>query len=232
MKGQYDIVYVLKNGVQPDELRYSLRSVVRNFPFNKIWFYGGCPEGITPDKYVEFLQRGAGKWTKARSMYGAIMSNDEITDDFWLFNDDFYIMKPFNMTTPLTNGTLYMQAQRIESERGCQSGYTRRLKDCAKELKLRGLDRISYEVHTPMLINRARGLEILQTFSNDVPFRSAYGNYYEIGGIICPDVKINDVYQNPTGDETLLSTSDKSFAEGNVGEYIRGQFKRKCRYER
>lgn len=46
-----DIVYFVKNSEYNGELRYSMRSVLKNFPHRKIWFVGGLPKGIKPDYY-------------------------------------------------------------------------------------------------------------------------------------------------------------------------------------
>ena len=62
-----DIVYVLKNGIHGDELKYSLRSL-KNFTHDKVWFYGGKPEGLVPDVMVEYSQHGRSKWEKVRNM--------------------------------------------------------------------------------------------------------------------------------------------------------------------
>ena len=45
-----DVVYVLKSNIDPEELRYSLRSVEKNFPHRYVWFVGSQPEGFKPDK--------------------------------------------------------------------------------------------------------------------------------------------------------------------------------------
>lgn len=47
---KYDIVYILKNDVKPDEIRYSLRSIEQNLEHGNVWFFGGIPEGIRPDR--------------------------------------------------------------------------------------------------------------------------------------------------------------------------------------
>ena len=44
-------------------------------------------------------------------------------------------------------------------------------------------------------------------------------------------MKIQDAEKEPTGREVLLSTDDKAFNNGKVGEYIRKMFPEGCRYE-
>ena len=40
---KYDVVYILKNDVKPDEIRYSLRSIEQNLEHGNVWFFGGIP---------------------------------------------------------------------------------------------------------------------------------------------------------------------------------------------
>lgn len=229
---KYDVVYILKNNYSAEEFRYSLRSVVKNFPYRKIWVYGGKPQDIDPDVYVELQQVGNTKWEKVRYTLDKIFRNDEITEDFWLFNDDFFIMKKTKDLPPLMNGTIERHAARIRARHnGVDSAYTRNLRRTALELTRHGYDQVNYALHVPLLVNRKKGLKTLKTFPDNPMFRSLYGNQHEIGGVMSKDVKIADLTTVPTGDEQMLSTTDKSFG-GNVGKYIREAFPEKCKYER
>ena len=226
-----DIVYILKNNVEPEELRYSLRSIEKNFPHGKVWFYGGCPQGIVPDEYVFLTQRGGCSWEKVRNTIEQVCLNDDITKDFWLFNDDFFVMKKVTKIEPMVQGTLAYRIQKIRNSHNGDSGYSRQLQKTLATLKADGLDRLDYALHVPMLINRKKALEVIRRY-RDVPmFRSLYGNYYHIGGILMDDVKIQNIKEEPNKDAKFLSTNDGSFEVGLVGDYIRKQFKEPCRYE-
>lgn len=233
-EGLHDIIYILKNDVDPDELRYSLRSVCKNFPYRKIWFYGGCPEGIYPDEYVEDIQSGENLWERSWNTLRKACNNSEITEDFWLFNDDFFIMhKVSGDMQPITNGSIYRQIRMIEKKYGQISSYTRRLRAAARRLSDDNLDRINYEVHVPILLNKYKVLHVMERYPDIyAAFRSMYGNYYCIGGTIQPDNKISDLDMSPTDDMPFLSTTDESFREGVIGAYIREKFKKKCKYEK
>ncbi len=63
MSGKYDIVYMVKDSSPNEELRHSLRSVEKNWgPRGKVWFFGGCPEGLKPDGFVPAEMTMPGKW--------------------------------------------------------------------------------------------------------------------------------------------------------------------------
>ena len=186
-KNLKDVVYILKKDVQPDELRFSLRSVERNFPFNRVFFFCGRPEGINPDVYVPFEQIGATKWEKATSTYRKICDSD-VTDDFWLFNDDFFIMERINELPYMFRGTLKERIDDLRKRRG-NSSYCMNLEGARLELESLGFESLDYALHIPMLINKQKAIETLNTFKSPM-FRSLYGNYAKVGGIKVDDVKI------------------------------------------
>lgn len=227
-----DIVYILKSDIDSDELKYSIRSVVQNMPYARIVFYCGCPQDMEPDIMVPFVQTGSGKLEKTRSTFIDIMTNDDLTENIWLFNDDFFIMKPFSTERPICTGTLYDMILRIETQRKNRpSTYTLKLRRTAQYLQSVGSDTICYESHTPMLINRKKAQYILENFPSDIAFRSTYGNYYEIESILKPDVKVSRLEQEFDEDSELLSTNDTTFKQGNIGTYIRSIFSTPSKYE-
>ena len=228
-----DIVYILKNGVYPGEITYSLRSVCENFPFRKIWFFGGKPEGIEPDEYVFVDQRGTESWRKVISTIEQVCKTKGVSEDFWLFNDDFFIMKRIEDLEPIYNGTLLSRVEEIRSRRdGMVLLYATRLLRAKTLLEEDGFATFNYAVHMPMLVNKKKALETIKHFRKSAMFRSLYGNMWEIGGINRPDVKIFEVDEAPDPESDLLSTSGTSFREGLVGEFIRSRFPEPCRYEK
>lgn len=220
-----DVVYILKKDVAPDELRYSLRSL-QNFPHGKVWFFSGCPEGLRPDRFVPFEQSGRQKWWMATSTYRAICETDEVTDRFWMFNDDFFILEKVEELPYMYNGHI---ADLVGFARSRSPVYARRLRETRIELEKQGLDTLNYALHVPMLFEKTKVLEVLDAFPNCPMFRSLYGNYWKVGGIETKDVKVSTPNGLPDG--PLCSTSDKSFREGAVGEFIRNRFNTPCKWE-
>ncbi len=229
---KYDVVYILKHSCRPDELKYSIRSVCENFDFSRIVFVGGKPCGLTPDLYINFSQGNGTKWDKTFRTIHYICYNTEISENFWLFNDDFFIMKP-NPILPITNGTLLTYAHDIEQGHGGPSRYTIQLRQTAAMLQYKGYDIRNFDTHTPILINKQKGYEIVRRFPNyHATFRSVYGNVNNIKAIEQPDVKIAArTPKEVTGEETLLSTTEYSFNNRAVGKYIQSMFPNPCKYE-
>lgn len=232
--GNNDIVYFVKKSPTNEELRYSLRSVEQNFPHRKVWIYGGKPDGIEPDEFVPINQIGSNKWEKVRNMLWKACQNPNITDDFFLFNDDFFVMKPIEKYEPIYDGSVYKWIISIEGRNFDRpSAYTLELRRMIHELEHKGIDceLKNYAVHMPMLVNKAKMIDVIREFKSPM-FRNIYGNYWNIGGIDLKDMKI--LRRNQTIDENapFLSSDDNAFAMREIGKYIRGKFKEKSRFEK
>lgn len=235
--GKYDIVYMLKEAPDNEELVYSLRSIEENFSYKNVWFCGGCPDNLNPDRLMRINQTGLDKWEKVRNMLRFVCENDEITEDFWLFNDDFFVLKQIDENMPAQfNGELLPYVESIERKNGTSDAYTNRLREAAITLKGMGLGTLNYEVHKPMLINRKKALEVLDRFSGVPAFRSLYGNYWKVGGVTRHDMKIKVLNFNKMyfveNFWDFVSTSDESFRDGEVGRFIRYRFNKVSRFER
>lgn len=224
---KYDIVYFVKESAKNEELRYSLRSL-KNFPHNKVWFYGYCPKSLKPDKWVKVSQREDNKWKNVNKMLRKACQNPEITEDFWVFNDDFFVMEKIENPTNHYNGDLYKRIVDIENKYQRITPYTQLIRDVCKELGSLGCETKDYTLHVPMLVNKLKMLEILN-LTDCIGYRSLYANYFQIGGEKMRDVKITSKNKPYRGGK-YLSTDDNSF-NGLVGEQIRWNFPDKCKYE-
>ena len=229
---KYDVVYVLANDIKSDEIRYSVRSVVKNFPYNRIVFYGGKPKDIEPDVYVEVKQVGYDRYDKVIYTLEKICADDNLTDNFWLFNDDFFIMQPVDDLSYAFAGTIEYRINNLDFNHGPTGSYIRAQKGIKDYLVRHGYDTLNYALHMPMLINRKLASKTLEEHPNQKMFRSLYGNVNKVGGIQMDDVKIYNSGDEPDKNSPLLSTKDSSFRYGLVGEYIRDIFKEPCKYER
>lgn len=235
---KYDVVYFVKETQNNEELVYSLRSVEKNFPYGKIWFYGGCPSNLTPDYHVHERQISATKYSNVANMLHSACSNPDISDNFWLFNDDFFVMQKLTkedvdlLSKGIHNDCLYKQIIRSEDSTKCVNGYSRKLRRTANKLEELKKTHRNYEMHIPILINKKKMLKILDEHNTQYCSRSMYGNLYLKENIDLPDVKIFSITFAPHYEPMLLSTSDDSFRIGRVGKYIRDRFKNKSKWEK
>lgn len=230
--GKRDIVYLLKQSPVNEELRYSLRSVDINFAYRKIWFAGGKPDGIEPDGYIPVTQGSWDKFKNVRNSLIEVCKNDKISKDFWLFNDDFFVLRPCDDSLPqYYNGTLEEQIERVERNEGGRTEYTEHLRHLVDTLEKAGLPALNYSVHKPMLVNRKKALEVLEKYPDEPMFRALYGNYCCIGGVDEPDCKIRRCDKYIKKGRRFVSTQDDSFEWGIVGQLLRDMFDTPSKFE-
>lgn len=225
---QTDIVYILRDRINPAELRYSLRSL-ENIPHRFVWFVGGAPEGITPDRQIKHKQQGPTKWDLIKSSMLRVTKEEELTESFLLFNDDFFVMKPFTGAwINYIDGTLAERIEQFQQENVRLNPYARTLYKAEQELKSQGATTYNFDVHLPMLFEKSKIGAIMRCYSPQM--RSVYGNITKSEFIQHKDVKVYKLDQVPE-DPDFISTNDKTFRDGKVGEYIRARFTTPSRFE-
>lgn len=226
---KYDIIYILKDNIDPEELRYSLRSVEKNFPHNKVWFIGGKPKGFNPDGAIYHQQSGPTKWDQIKSSMWKAIECDEITQEFFLFNDDFFVMKPFKgKFVNYVDKELEDRIDELHKGLG-MTAYCRTLFKAMNELRALKLPEHNFEVHLPMLVDKTGMAAALRRISSP-QMRSAYGNVNLVPTVQHKDVKVYDLEKVPE-DPDYLSTNDETFREGAVGKFIRESFPKPSRFE-
>lgn len=229
----HDIVYLLKPGPN-EELRYSLRSVEKNFEHGRVIFVGGKPADITPDVFIEVAQTGPTKWANTRRNLMMAVQDSRISEDFWLFNDDFFIMADYDKTQAEFDGELMAHIEEVEQRHGMlQSRYTKLLRNLHKTLTDAGIENPkNYAIHRPMLINKRKARKTLERFPAEPMFRALYGNINQIGGHQVKDCKFTPWLKPSTKGATVISTEDNSFATGAIGRKIRASFPEPSRWEK
>ena len=227
-----DIIYILKKDIDPYELIYSLRSIEANFPHRKVWFVGGQPSGLVPDARIEHQQSGSNKWELIRSSMYEVARNEDVTSDFFLFNDDFFVMQPVKgKWMNFACGTLTDRVNQFAAENPWLSPYARTLFKAREELKTLGCGEVNYDVHLPMLFNKDTVIQAIRQCSSP-QMRSVYGNITKSPCKDRKDVKIGDLTTIPLESCDFLSTNEMSFKHGQVGFFIRERFPTPSRFER
>ena len=223
-----DVVYILRNGIAEniEELRYSLRSVVRNWPYRKVWFIGGNPGELTPDGAIFHTQAGTTRYERVRSSMEVIARTEDITDNFYLFNDDFFIMRPVADWKTKTWGTIAEHAERCNG-----SSYGKEIEYTGALLRQYGHTTKNYALHVPMLVNKERALKVYHTFPSSSMFKDLYGNYWKLESVEQRDAKVQGLHEYPLPTDTI-STNESTFAHGYVGQIIKQMFPEPTKYER
>jgi hypothetical protein len=208
-----DFVYICRSG-ENEELRYSIRSVLNSFPEARIWVVGGKPDWYLGN-YIEIAQ-DKHKYANAFNNLIAICESKEISESFVLMNDDFFILKRFDLND-IFHGGLLSNKIKIHRKGMPDSRYGRKLVETRDVLKSNNLyDSLDYELHVPMVLEKNK-LGIIVKKYPELLWRSMYGNLYKLGGKEIRDVK---VYSDPRRseksmivdkDSVFVSTQDESF---------------------
>lgn len=145
------------------------------------------------------------------------IDNLDVSDDFYLFNDDFFVLEPIEETPYYHRGTLgdHIVARKRRDR------YYASLVTTADYI---GKDALSYELHLPFLLNKSRLSTLIESIKPEIRsgkcplIRSLYGNAYNVGGEYIDDVKNVQGYEGMT----YLSTDEGSFRR-DIGNYIRSK---------
>ena len=180
-----DLVYFCRNG-DNEELRYSIRSAVKNLTFDKLWVVGGKPDWyIGP--YIEVPQKRR-KYQNVQENAHQIVNTPEISDPFILMNDDFYIVKPIKTVHNFNGGYLINRAN-LYDRLAPQSKYTEKLFETNNILMKKGIrNPLDFELHVPIVIHKT-GFK--KAFTSRYLWRSIYGNLQHVSSLgMQEDVKV------------------------------------------
>lgn len=229
MTADMDIVYICQAAERNEPLRYSLRSLV-NLPHARVWIIGYKPRWVYGVSYLPTVQRGpkhANTWRNWQAMAGCA----DLSDRFVLFNDDFFVTRPITAIPTLHRGTLddtlaWYARQRLAAYRQ-RAEYTRKLLVRAGHPG----PFYSYELHTPMVMDRAALAEAVGWLDRNrtapleyVSKRTFYGNWARAQGERAHDIKVQKSAQGlPQSPLPFLSTAPASWS-GLTGGWVRRQF--------
>jgi hypothetical protein len=232
-----DIVIPLKRSIQNEELRYTIRSICKNMPHRKIWLAGYSPKWLYGIGYIKVQVPYGSKYKKAAANILAACRDPRVSDDFLLFNDDFFVMQPITDFQNLHRGPLIDHLKRLEKDYAAKP-YYEGMKRTYDILRRMGFENpVNYGLHIPMIINKKKWLEAWEMQEEYNPkrlplhLRTFYGNVFQVGGEQIDDVKLAKLTEIPSGEELFLSSNDNSFAIGNIGDYVRSKFYQPCKYE-
>ena len=208
-----DIVYVCREG-DNEELRYSIRSVVKNMSHDNLWVVGGKPDWYK-GKHIPVVQDKA-YFLNAKTNMRTILKSDQISDKFIFMNDDFFVMNPIKEIPYMYSGLLLDKIQYRERQNPGDL-YTRMLLKTYSELYQRSHIKqpLDYELHVPMIFEKEK---LSSVIGSQGLWRSMYGNIYSVGGETFTDTKIynkdHPLSENIVSLESdYLSTEDKVFKD-------------------
>ncbi|MFE4796236.1 hypothetical protein ACFRFL_14235 [Streptomyces sp. NPDC056708] len=227
-----DIVVPVREGAVNEQLRYALRSWAAHLPHRWVWVVGYRPSWLDGVRHIPTRQTGT-KYQNTTVAVRAACEHPDVSGTFLLANDDMFVMQPVTEMPVLHRGPV-RTVEAYYATRG-SGAYLRGLRETRDLLVSLGHeDPLSYELHLPMNLEKAKMLETLDVgrHLDVVHKRTLYGNLAGLGGDEIRDVKI--LHRAPRGysaDDVFLSTMPDSFAAGHVGQHIRRAFPEPSRYE-
>lgn len=229
-----DVVCPVRAGSGHEELRYALRSWAAHLPHARVWLVGHRPHWASDQVGHIPTVQGGDPWVNTSVAMVAACAHPEVSGSFIWCDDDNFVMHPVAGLTLAHRGPLVEHAASRASPSAGVDAYARQLVDAAALLDSLDVPALSYELHRPMVVDKA-GMRAALVLSPGLGAakRSVYGNLSGEVGEQVSDVKVN--WRTPRGynhDTVFLSTAPDAFAHGHVGTFIRGRFPERCRYEK
>ncbi|MEQ9135754.1 MAG: hypothetical protein RLO51_11135 [Thalassobaculum sp.] len=223
-----DVVYIVGPQVIANdiELRHSLRSLA-NLPHRNVWIVGRKPEWVQNVRHISTSQK-AHKYVNARNNIVAACEEPEISDQFILMNDDFFVLSPQDEVRLFDRGRLID----VIEQRGNRGNYYRRMLRTLNKLQLAVPNAKCFELHIPTIFDKRLLLGLIENgaITSELLLRTMYFNIYPQESRTRLDVKVSSI--NAPVPNDYLSTSDSYAKTSWFRAFIRMRFPRPCYYER
>ncbi len=229
-----DIVCPCRTGNKNNELRYALRSWEKNVPHRNI-VLAGAPPAWTQNVIKRPMQQGSNFRLNTTRMMQAACEDPNISNPFIWMNDDYFVMKPIEDVPRLNRGPI---DDVINNHPNPGHQYPQGMA-ATKRLLIDNdfveANILSYELHMPMLVYKTTMLHSIKIYFDsrqpNLHKRTLYGNIVDYGGEQVSDHKITERNGDWDRDCTFISTSDQSFENHPVGQWIREHFPEPSRFE-
>lgn len=168
--------------VPTDELKYSMRSAIKNLGLEKVIIIGDKPDWFEESEkavYIKFAPSRDSNWTRAFVPWqylGKLISENIVHEDFLYFNDDFFVLQP------ITDWVNYERDLSDYNEKVRTRNRVYHLRDMRAIHLLKQEDEHHYNLHIPISLNPTNVAEAVAFWKGstvkDMSFRTYYGNKY------------------------------------------------------
>lgn len=232
-----DVVYIVKPSERNEELRHSLRSL-KNLKHDRVFFAGYMPSWVQNVTHIPVEQIAGQKHPNSLRNQMAAYTHPDVSDIFYLFNDDHFIMRRHEEMPILNWGDLNWA---LDTCRTLGANFKMSMATTRDILANMRQSTWNYQLHIPCVIPKDQLVQVFSDFPS--PHKNGAwlhqvtlaGNIYHWGGASRKeDVKVHELYALPNDIDKwhFMSTSDRSFEYGLVGQYVRERFNEKCEYEK
>ena len=233
-----DVVYILGSlsKWENNEIKYSLRSLEKNvINYGKVFVVGIFPEFLNKKTVIHIpeVDPFGHKTKNAINKILVACSDERISEDFILMNDDFIFLKEIENIVNRNNGSLDALEKLLGQK---QSYYYTAIRETNKLLKMAGIEKpINYDAHYPIIINKKifkDTMDLIDWRTNAYLYRSVYGNVSKLKSEKKPDIKIfNLKIFKENKDKDFISLDNYVVLMKEFQRWISNKFKTKSKYE-
>ena len=233
-----DIVYILGSGStwQDNEIRYSLRSVEQNVKdLGNVFVVGEKPDWLQNIIHIACPDSYGIKWRNAYTKISLVCKNSELSDEFLLMNDDFFILKPIMASEyPYYFSSVLTQAGSI-----AKAKFLTTPEKLASHVSFYGKMVRNFSVHRPIRYDKNKFLAMpkLDLAMTGFSVRGFYGNYYGLPAIQCRDITLSPLmketdYDKATDNRTDISIFSETARTASFQNWIKSKFPLPSRFEK
>lgn len=231
-----NVLYVVGKGSPWDhnEFRYSLRSVARNFPHDKVIVSGHCPSWVKDVTVIPGTDKPNDRVKNVQRKLLKALESGEVGERFALFNDDFYILQPWTSNAIRYVGQLLNRVHRARNTRPPNESWRRALEATFKLCQDFGLeDPLDFGAHHPCCMERDKAIEVVR-YSLSLPVAVDVNTLYCLFHGAEVERTINAKSYKWKGPPTgpVFSTCPDVERLPVFRKWIDGVFPDPCRYER
>ena len=189
-KQDMDVVYpVIKASLNNIELLYSLRSLEK-IEHWKVFIIGHKPDWVVNVEHIPF-EDNKDKYQNLREKFKIITEINNLSDNFIYMNDDFYFIKKQKILNyhiwTIWEQLKYEDIKRRDKEESIYQKWLKYVRDLFWE------DAMSFEAHTPMIMNKNKLKDLIKKYPDYIPssLRTLYWNEYLLKSkwLIAPNYK-------------------------------------------
>ena len=215
MDTKYDIVYVVKKGPMDSiALRYSLRSLV-NIPHRNVFIVGDKPDWVQNVTWIDIRDSLDTSIYKNRliNVQKKLVAccNSNLSDDFILFNDDFFILEKQESIPYYHKGFI----PKYKNPNDYQKIVMKTAFLFNKPLH--------FGVHFPMILNKNKLRNMFIKYGFGFEHRILYGNCYNV----TPKKKVRDckLYNFRPKSGSFLSSNNRLERSESFIEFLNSKLK-------
>jgi hypothetical protein len=210
-----DVVYILGSGslANDEEILYSARSLCKNMlDMGTVYVVGDSPKHLPGATHFQMQDAYPEGWKNVYTKIIKACSIPELSEEFLLMNDDFFMTEPFE-------GADFP----FYAIKGTNGG------SCGQH---------SFQIHAPMRISKEMFVKMPFDISSNAckSFRSFYANFYgappkfiedciiQVGENVAP-------FDEQVEKQKFFSISNSSFLNAKFSDWIKSQFPEGCALE-